>query len=39
MQEPWAQSPHWKDALEDDMANYSGIPSWRNTQTEKPAGL
>ena len=29
----WAQSLHWKDPLEEDMATHYSILAWRNSST------
>ena len=39
MQEIWVQSLGWEDPLEEGMATYSSILSWRIPWTEKPGGL
>ena len=39
MQETWARSPGWEDALEKGMATHSRILAWRIPQTEGPGGL
>ena len=39
MQETWVQSLGWEDPLEEGMATYSSILSWRIPWTEKPGGL
>ena len=35
----WVQPPCQEDALEKDMATYSGILVWRILRTEDPGGL
>ena len=35
----WAQSLHWKDPLEKEMATHSRILTWRVPRTEEPGGL
>ena len=39
MQETWVQSLGWEDALEEDMATHSSVPSWSIPWTEEPGGL
>ena len=39
MQVTWVQSLGWEDPLEEGMATYSSILSWRIPWTEKPGGL
>ena len=39
MQETWARSPGWEDALEKGMATHSRILAWRIPQTEGPGRL
>ena len=39
VQEPWGQSPAWKDSLEKGMAIRSSILTWRIPWTEVPGGL
>ena len=39
MQEMQAGSPGWEDPLEEEMATYFSILSWRIPRTEEPGGL
>ena len=39
MQETWVHSLGWKDPLEEGMATYSSILSWKIPWTEEPCGL
>ena len=39
MQETWARSLGWEDALEKGMATHSRILAWRIPQTEGPGRL
>ena len=39
MQETWARSPGWEDALEKGMATHSRILAWRIPQTEESGRL
>ena len=38
MQETWVQSLGWEDPLEEGVATYSSVLSWRIPWTEKPGG-
>ena len=39
VQETWVQSLGWEDPLEEEMATYSSIITWRIPQTEEPSRL
>ena len=39
MQKTWVQSLSQEDLLEEEMATYSSILSWRIPWTEEPGGL
>ena len=39
MQETWAQSLGWEDALEEDMVTHSSILAWEIPWTEESGGL
>ena len=39
MQETWVQSLGWEDPLEEAMATYFSIPTWRIPWTGKSGGL
>ena len=39
MQEMWVQSLDWKESLEKEMGNNSGILAWKIPWTEEPGGV